>query len=171
MRNSGLDQMQASARCPRCGYVLNYNGYAYSCSFCGYPQTRESLAEALYSLEKRIRGGVKRVLADLKPKAAAQLGYYPVNVTMQACTNCGLIFPRGFQSCPSCGTQRPLPAQSTTTTQPADATDLDRRVFDYINAHDGTISISQAAQDLAIGQEPLLSSIERLKSAGYLSQS
>ncbi len=162
--------MHATTRCPRCGYVLNYNGYAYYCSFCGYPQTRETLAGALYSLEKRISGGVRRVLAELKPKTA-QMGYYPVSVTMQACTNCGLIFPRGFQRCPSCGTQRPIMAQGTTTTMPREATDLDRRVFDYINSHGGTISISHAAQDLVIDQELLLSSIERLKSAGYLTQS
>lgn len=162
--------MQATTRCPRCGYVLNYNGYTYYCSFCGYPQTRETLTGALYTLEKRIGGGIRRVLAELKPKTA-QMGHYPVSVTMQPCANCGLIFPFGFQRCPSCGTQRSIPAQGTTTTMPTEATDLDQRVFDYINAHAGTISISQAAQDLLIGQELLLSSIERLKSAGYLTQS
>jgi hypothetical protein len=163
--------MQGTTRCPRCGYVLNYNGYAYYCSFCGYPRTPETLAGALHSLERRVGSGIRRVLDEFKPKAAAQMGRYPVNVAMQPCANCDLIFPLGFQRCPSCGTQRSLPAQVTTTTMPAEATDLDRRVFDYINAHAGTISISQAAQDLVIGQDLLLSSIERLKSAGYLTQS
>jgi len=47
---------------------------------------------------------------------------------------------------------------------------VDRQVLDYITAHDGTISLSQAANDLAIAQNVLLSSIERLKSGGFLNQ-
>jgi uncharacterized Zn finger protein (UPF0148 family) len=162
--------MQARTRCPRCGYVLSYDGHAYYCTFCGYPRTPETLGDAFHSLERRVSGEVRRLLDGLKPKTTAQTFYYPVSVTMQPCANCGHPFPRGLQRCPSCGTDRPLPGQATVTSTPAEATDLDRRVFDYINAHGGTISISQTAHDLAIGQELLLSSIERLKSAGYLTQ-
>jgi ribosomal protein L37E len=164
--------MQSSTRCPRCGYVLTYNGYAYYCSFCGYPQTRETIAGSLRTLERSITHGVKQFLADLKPKIPVPAGYFPV--ATQPCSNCGFTFPRGIQICPSCGIRRPMLPQDTAPPAmptPSDVSDLDRRVFDYINAHSGTISISKTVQDLAVTQPILLSSIERLKAAGFLTQS
>jgi len=44
----------------------------------------------------------------------------------------------------------------------------DHQVLDYIASHNGTISLSQAAQDLAISPEVLGVTIERLKAAGFL---
>lgn len=163
--------MQSTTRCPRCGYVLTYNGSAYYCNFCGYPRTQETLTPMLHSLEKKVNDRIQRFLAELKPRMALQPNYYPVNVIMQPCTNCGFSFPKMAQICPSCGTQRAIIAQTTSPSSTTESYDLDRRVFDYISAREGTISLSQAAQDLAITQATLLRSIERLKTGGFLSQS
>jgi ribosomal protein L37E len=163
--------MRPSTRCPRCGYVLTYSGSVYYCSFCGYPRTNEALTTTLHSLEKKVSDGIQRFLAQLKAKTPAQPSYYPVNVIMQPCTNCGFSFPRMAQTCPSCGNQRAIVPQNTRLVSATGTHDLDRRVFDYISAHGGTISISQTAQDLAITQASLLTSIERLKTGGFLSQS
>ena len=163
--------MQSTTRCPRCGYVLTYNGAAYYCSFCGYPQTQQALPPSLRSLEKKFSDRIQRFLAELKPRIPPQPNYYPVNVIMQPCANCGFNFPKMAQVCPSCRAQRAIVPQSTPSTSAAEAYDLDRRVFDYITAHEGTISLSQATQDLAITQPALLTSIERLKTGGFLSQS
>lgn len=138
----------------------NLQRYAYHCNFCGYPQTRQNFPETLRSMERNVRARVERVLEGLKPRAQPQITYYPVNLVLQPCVSCGFSFPRGTNTCPSCGTPR------TTLTD-----DLDRRVFDYIAAHGGTISLSQAAQELTISQPVLLSAIERLKTGGYLNQS
>jgi predicted amidophosphoribosyltransferase len=163
--------MQSSTRCPRCGYVLTYNGTTYYCSFCGYPRTQENLPPVLQSLERRVSDGIHRFLAELKPKTPPQPSYYPINVIMQPCMNCGFSFPKMAPICPACGTQRAIVAQNTPATSSTEANDLDRRVFDYISAHEGTISLSQAIQDLAIPQATLLTSIERLKTGGFLNQS
>jgi DNA-binding IclR family transcriptional regulator len=46
----------------------------------------------------------------------------------------------------------------------------DEQVLDYIAAHNGTISLSQAAQDLSMSHDALRLTIERLKAAGLLQQ-
>jgi ribosomal protein L37E len=163
--------MQSNRRCPRCGYVLSYSGSAYFCNFCGYPRTRETLAPALHSFERKFSDRVHRFLAELKPRPSPQPSYYPVNVIMQPCANCGYSFPRMAQTCPYCHTQRAIVPQTPTAVPTAETGDLDRRVFDYISARGGTISLSQAAADLAITQAALLTSVERLKTGGFLSQS
>jgi hypothetical protein len=52
----------------------------------------------------------------------------------------------------------------------AEPSGMDKRVFDYIVTHNGTISLSQASRDLSLSHDNLQSSIERLKSSGALSQ-
>lgn len=162
--------MQSAGRCPRCGYVLIYDGFAYYCSFCGYPRTRPTLTGTLHSWEENVKAGINRVLQEFKPKQR-QITYYPVNVAMQPCDNCGFNFPRGTLTCPSCGTPRQTIPQSTQPPATTEQYDVDRRVLDYITAHGGTISLSQAAQDLTINQPVLLSAIERLKARGFLNES
>jgi DNA-binding MarR family transcriptional regulator len=44
----------------------------------------------------------------------------------------------------------------------------DQQVLDYIATHEGTISLSQAAQDLSMSPGALGLTIERLKAAGFL---
>lgn len=163
--------MQSTTRCPRCGYLLTFSGSVYYCSFCGYPRTQDTLTPALHSLKKKVSDRIQRFLAEPKTRIPSQPSYYPVNVIMQPCINCGLSFPKMAQICPSCSTQRAIVPQNTAAISTTETHDLDRRVFDYISAHGGTISLSQTAQDLAITQANLLTSIERLKSRGFLSQS
>jgi DNA-binding IclR family transcriptional regulator len=43
-------------------------------------------------------------------------------------------------------------------------------VLDYIVAHDGTISLSQASKELALPFGALQQTIERLKAEGFLNQ-
>jgi ribosomal protein L37E len=163
--------MRSTTRCPRCGYVLTYSGSAYYCSFCGYPRTHETLTTTLHSLEKKLSDRIQRFLAEIKPGIPPQPSYYPVDVIMQPCINCGFSFPKMAQICPSCGAERAIVPLSIMAISTTETHDLDRRVFDYISAHGGTISLSQTAQDLAITQATLLTCIERLKTAGFLSQS
>lgn len=164
--------MRPSGRCPRCGYVLTYDGYRYYCTFCGYPRTHPKLTNALHSLERNVRAGIQRVHDEFRPKTQRYVTYYPVNVVLQQpCANCGISYPSQVQVCPSCGAPRSTTPQTAppppTTTEPRG---LDGRVLDYIVAREGTISISQAAQDLSINQTLLLSTIERLKADGFLNQ-
>jgi DNA-binding Lrp family transcriptional regulator len=49
-------------------------------------------------------------------------------------------------------------------------TSADWKVYDYILAHEGTISMSQASNELSISQETLSATIERLKASGLLKQ-
>jgi hypothetical protein len=123
-------------------------------------------------LEQSLKTGIQHLLQELKSKTQRQTHYYPVNIVVQQqCANCGINYPRGVLNCPSCGTPRtPIPQGTSHQTIGIEVQDVDRRVLDYITAHDGTISLSQAAQDLSIAQNALLSSIERLKSGGLLSQ-
>jgi len=47
---------------------------------------------------------------------------------------------------------------------------FEKAVLDYVIAHNGTISLSQAAQELRLPQDALQSILERLKEAGFLNQ-
>jgi hypothetical protein len=73
--------------------------------------------------------------------------------------------------CPNCGAQQEthqtIPTQSR---DPGQQGVIERNVLDYIVSHNGTISISQAARDLAVPQNVLQSTIEQLKAAGFLNQ-
>jgi hypothetical protein len=87
----------------------------------------------------------------------------------QICGSCGLRIPYGVQTCPYCGTPQRAPQTSPEIRiNPVGPQIGDQRVLDYISAHNGTISISQAAKELSISPEMLRSTIERLKSAGFL---
>jgi len=72
---------------------------------------------------------------------------------------CGFVFPMGRIPCPECGRT------------PEDLTPLEKRVFEYISSHGGTISLSQAAQDLVLSPTLLSQAIEQLKAIGLLKQS
>jgi hypothetical protein len=77
----------------------------------------------------------------------------------QTCLYCGFIFPMGRIPCPKCGRT------------PENLTPLEKLVFDYVSRHEGTISLSQAAQDLALSPKLLSQAIEQLKAIGILKQS
>lgn len=160
-------------RCPRCGYVLTYDGYRYFCGYCGYPRTHRPLTNALQDIDRAVRLKVRNFLQALKPDTNREIRYYPANILLQRpCVSCGVNFPTGLQSCPNCGTPRlmPPPDSQAPAIMP-EPQGLDRRVLDYIMSHGGTISISQTVHDLSVTQDALRFSIERLKAAGFLKPS
>ena len=145
-------QMASRERCPRCGYVLRYDTLSYVCDFCGL-QGKRSLTSMIISLERELKGRVENFLQT------HTYTYSPRNVTeFQSCRFCGFNFPPGSQQCPECG--------KTTN----NLTPFEEQVFEYISSHNGTISLSQAAQDLSVSLEILGQAIERLKATGTLKQ-
>ena len=165
--------MQPLGRCPRCGYALTYDGRGYRCEFCGYPRTRQPLMASIRNLERNLRSKAQNLLdsgrSDQYRRMTVQNPYVS---RQQVCGSCGLRTPYGVQACPYCGTPQRT-TQGAPQTSPQTGTSPagqigDQRVLDYISAHNGTISISQTAKDLSMSPEMLRSTIERLKSAGFL---
>jgi hypothetical protein len=107
------------------------------------------------SLERSLRRRVQDFLEPRRPIIYNQ----PVQRSYQVCIHCGLNIPFGSMNCAACGKPQTI-----------GLSDQDRRVFDYIKAHDGTISISNAALDLSMPVDQLTASIERLKATGVLRQ-
>jgi len=157
-------RMQAMTRCPKCGYVLRFDGANYRCDFCGYAvRRRYGLTERIDSLERGLRQSINRFLEPRQNRG----GYSDFQRIMPAtrpCISCGTNLPVGTNLCSKCGTSQ-SPAQPTPENTPADW-----KVYDYILAHEGTISMSQATQELGISQETLSTTIERLKASGLLKQ-
>ena len=146
--------MASRGRCPRCGYVLRRNMLSYACDYCGL-QVTIPISDMLSSLEKSLKGRVENFLQTQRNITYAHQNR---STSIQSCTFCGFSFPPGNQPCPQCGKT------------PENITPLEQRVLDYISAHDGTISLSQAAQDLSISSTLLNHAIERLKATGRLKQ-
>jgi ribosomal protein L40E len=157
--------MQATTRCPKCGYVLRYDGSSYRCDFCGYfavARRRTSISERIDSLERGLRQSVIRFLEPRQNRDPTD--FRRVMPATRPCISCGTSLPLGATSCSKCG------ASQTPTQVAADNTSADWKVYDYILAHEGTISMSQASNELSISQETLSATIERLKASGLLSQ-
>ena len=144
----------SSGRCPRCGYVLRYTTTGYSCNFCGL-NGRRSVSSIVASTEGSLR---RKVQEFLDPRRTVSYNR-PVQRAFQACLFCGVNIPFGSITCRTCG--KP---------QTTSFSDQDRRVFDYVAAHDGVISISNAALDLSMPMSLLTASLERLKATGVLKQ-
>jgi len=144
----------SSSRCPRCGYVLRFGRTVYSCDFCGLKGMR-SASDIVASTESSLRRRVQDFLEPRKPVVSNQ----PFQRSFQICIFCGRNIPFASTTCPLC--RKP---------QTISLSDQDRRVFDYITAHDGTISISTAAFELSMPLDELTASIERLKATGVLKQ-
>jgi hypothetical protein len=80
------------------------------------------------------------------------------------------VFPLGITVCPRCGAKFAAP-QPNPPNQAANSPVIgDQKVFDYIVAHDGTISLSEASKELALPPAALQQTIERLKAEGFLNQ-
>lgn len=164
--------MQRLGRCPRCGYVLAYDGRRYRCDFCGYPSSRRSLTATIQNFERTLRSRIQNLLEEGRTVRFERMTtQYPLTTRQQFCVSCGLRIAFGLQNCPYCGA-----AQTAVQTDPkpqmsAAASRIgDEQVLDYIAAHNGTISLSQAAQDLSMSHDALRLTIERLKAAGLLQQ-
>ena len=156
--------MQATSRCPRCGYVLRYDGSNYRCDFCGhYWRKRRALTERIDIFERNLRGRMNRFFQPAKDRSYAD--FQRVMPTVRRCVSCSMNMPAEAQLCPNCGAAQ--------TSQPAETPEgslLDKRVLDYILAHEGTISMSLAAHELLISIDVLSTTIDRLKSLGLLKQ-
>jgi len=146
--------MTAPGRCPRCGYVLRYTLTGYFCDFCGLRGSR-SAKTTIASVEKSLREKVQRFLAPTRVRPHHGL----VPIQLRTCAFCGFILTPGTTTCPSCR-----------RAQTESLMDLDKRVYDYILNHGGTISVSQGAQELSISSAVLTAAIERLKASGLLNQ-
>jgi hypothetical protein len=109
----------------------------------------------LLSVEKFLKGRVENFL---QTQRSIRDAYQYRTMSLQSCTFCGFTFPSGNQPCPQCGRT------------PESITPFEQKVLDYISAHDGTISLSQAAQDLSVSSTLLSYAIERLKATGILKQ-
>ena len=160
--------MQRLGRCPRCGYVLRFDGQNYTCDFCGYPHAHRSLMTTVHDVERNLKSKDQGLFEGFRRPRQVYV-YYPIAV--RPCTACGVNIPLAISRCPSCGaTQQATQAARATGNSPIEPQGVDRKVFDYIVAHNATISMSQATLDLSLSQDVLQSSIERLKSSGLLSQ-
>jgi ribosomal protein L37E len=163
--------MQPPTRCPRCGYPLTYDEKGYKCQFCGYPKAKPPLANSIRNFEQSLRVRLDRILDNSgKRYERMRFHYPPYRRQMTTCLSCGLQIPAGLQVCPYCGApQNPpsstLDARANNSSSPAAG---DQQVLDYISAHGGTISVSQAAKDLGMTTDALRTTLERLKSLGLL---
>lgn len=163
--------MQPVGRCPRCGYTLRYYRNGYRCDFCGYPSTREPMTARIRRFERDLRSRVENFVERERTQQYQRMvvQYRPNAIRQRLCESCGLRILEAAQSCPYCGTlqnaARPNSQQNVSSyaMQPGD-----QQVLDYIATHQGTISLSQAAQDLSISPTALGLTIERLKAAGFL---
>jgi len=167
MERAGL---QPLGRCPRCGYALTYDGRAYRCEFCGYPRTRQPLLSSLRNLERNVRFKMENLLDGGRREQYQRMSFqYQYAARRQVCNSCGLRIPNGVQTCPYCRTPQritqPAPEIIPNPTPPQTS---DPQILEYIAAHNGTISLSQAASELSISPEDLRATIERLKQAGFL---
>jgi uncharacterized Zn finger protein (UPF0148 family) len=162
--------LQYSGRCPRCGYALRFDGRAYSCDFCGYPRTRNGVTEALQGVERNLRMKTHGLWEMMRRATSRQvLVYYPVAV--RPCTGCGVNLPLGTIRCPNCGMVQQMPQPTLASPQNAvPPQGFEKAVLDYVIANNGTISLSQAAQELRLPQDVLQSILQRLKEAGFLNQ-
>lgn len=159
--------MQPRGRCPRCGYVLRFDGRQYTCDFCGYPHAQRSLMTTVHAVERNLKSKVQGLMEGFRKRQVYV--YYPIAV--RPCVSCGVNIPLSVIRCPSCGAnQQVTQAAPTSANSPVEPQGEDKKVFDYIVSHNGTISMSQATQDLSISQDLLQSSIDRLKSLGLLNQ-
>jgi uncharacterized Zn finger protein (UPF0148 family) len=159
--------LQRRGRCPRCGYPLRYNESGYRCDFCGFTNIRPPLSGSIRNLERNLRSRVESIVDKSRARQYERMTVqYPYSSRQVICVSCGLRIPNGTQVCPYCSAAQTLREPSQETSAPRIAGD--QQVLDYIMAHNGTISISQAAKDLSMSPEALRSTIERLKSSGLL---
>lgn len=162
--------LQRSGRCPRCGYVLRFDGKGFHCDFCGYPRTQGGLTDALQGLERNLKLKFHGLRETMRRGTSRQVFvYYPVAV--RPCSACGVNLPLGTVRCPNCGMVQEMPQPPFVSQRNAISPQgFERAVLDYVIAHNGTISLSQAAQELRLPQDALQSILERLKEAGFLNQ-
>lgn len=140
--------------CPNCGFPLRYLGGKLWCAYCRtYPLEKEiDIGGLLSKVEDRLKGTLERIERRLGGEAERPFG----DTYQQVLARTNLPPPRVTITTPM--TREPLPSTA----------DTDDRVFNYIEAHRGEISISRAASELDITVTELQAAIGRLRSAGLL---
>ncbi len=93
----------------------------------------------------------------------------PPSTGLKSCVGCGARIPAAAAFCHFCGNSQEIRAAPAESRAPVVASAIDDRVFNYIVAHEGVISLSKAAQELGIHLDELKAATERLKRAGRLS--
>jgi len=128
------------------------------------------MTDTLQGLERNLRFRVQGLVGTMKRALSKEAyAYYPVAV--QPCIACGVNLPLGTARCPKCGAAQETAERTSAPRRPEiPHQSIDGVVLDYVITRNGTISLSQAAHDLRMPQELLQSAIERLKVAGFLSQ-
>jgi hypothetical protein len=125
---------------------------------------------SMRNLERTLRFKVEDLLdKSRREKYQRMIVQYPYATRQQFCDSCGVRIPYGVQTCSYCGApQRIIQASPESNMSNVAPQGSDQRVLEYIVAHNGTISMSQAANELSMSHEALRLTIDRLKSAGLL---
>ncbi|MGQ9640125.1 MAG: hypothetical protein ACUVUB_06740 [Candidatus Bathyarchaeia archaeon] len=141
--------------CPRCGSLLVPVGGRPWCSHCRtYPLERgPDISRVVTQLKGRIRVALERIERKLSGESESfPVGRYPTHRQL------GGNLPPPMMTLTPPGRIERQPAMT-----------IEEKVFKYIEAHDGTISLSQASSDLNMSISELQAAIGRLRSAGFLS--
>ncbi|MEM2943015.1 MAG: hypothetical protein QXT81_06295, partial [Candidatus Bathyarchaeia archaeon] len=104
-------------------------------------RVEDRLRNALDRMERSLGGGSGKAPGDNVDRVSARVDLPPPRVTITT----------------------PMTVEFTPSTS-----EIDDRVFRYIEAHGGEISLSKAASDLSLAAAELQASIGRLRSAGLL---
>jgi hypothetical protein len=114
--------------------------------------------ESLRNLGSSFRSGFRR------RKVAAPSKGLPIPTSWVACQKCGARVSVSAEYCQSCGA---VQVRGHTVSEP-DMGKVDERVYEYIVAHGGEISLSGASRDLGLSADEFKRSTERLKKKGRL---
>ncbi|MBS7622617.1 hypothetical protein KEJ39_02940 [Candidatus Bathyarchaeota archaeon] len=149
-----VDRRASLRICPTCGFPLRYVRGRFWCDYCRiFPLEREiSIGGFLSRVEDRLR----TVLERMERSLGGGLGRSPGESVDRVIARADLPPPRVTITTPM--TVEPTPSTS----------EIDNRVFSYIEAHGGEISLSKAASELSLAVAELQASIGRLRSAGLL---
>jgi hypothetical protein len=116
----------------------------------------------------RHRGlGLPRGPSGLRRKTETPSPIVPTS-GMKSCVGCGARIPAAALFCHFCGRNQETQTAPAAGRPPV-TNELDDRVFDYIVAREGVISLSKAAQDLRVSVDELRAATERLKKSGRIS--
>jgi len=160
-----------------------YEGY--NVHYWSYIHFRKVLSSILLPVTEQIKSTVEALVeapARVPQRFTTQYPYGDLKNHNKLCENCHLHLPLTASKCPYCGASENLANLPETRVDQTNETiiikprnrqapdHLDQRVYDYIVAHDGTITYSQTFRDIAITTPKLRASIKRLKSLGLLRQ-
>ncbi len=174
----------AAPKCRKCSYPLRYVYGRHWCDFCRAYRDKANygapLGQRIQQIERNLREKVENFLSGPKrPSYYLQPNLASHSRAMLRCSYCGSTIAPSDRVCSQCGrTLAPMTTSTFTYTQPVSSPaptvgyqpSTDDRVYGYIVDNAGTISLSRAAEDLALTSEELAASIARLKASSRLSE-